>query len=203
MDGLFDFSELIAISAASKEIEIKLAAPKSVWFGVGFGGNTMIDSGLVLTVSMVNDMMRLSPRRLDDHAQGVKLSNALDSIDTTEVGDIRAVTLVKPWAMDGLFDFSDFLSGEQCELDIIWAVGTDKNFAGHGANARGSTTLRSCVCPTSDPTSAPTKMPNAEPTGSPITTTDDSTGINENGAHYLQLSFGTMLLAACCALFSF
>eukprot|EP01083_Nonionella_stella_P094417 264865_1 len=174
---------------ANKAMQIQLSAPNDVWFGIGFGGNTMNRTTLALTVSMVNGMMRLSPRRLHDHAKGVKLSDALDSIDTTEVGDIRAVTLVKPWAMDGLFDFSDFLSGEQCELPIIWAVGSDKNFAGHGPNYRGSVTLRSCACPTSDPTSdptsAPTKMPTTVPTGSPIATTDDSfEDVNEDGAYY-------------------
>eukprot|EP01083_Nonionella_stella_P189552 701218_1 len=152
--------------------------------------------------------MAVRPRRLRHHLQGDTVSTALDDTETTVFGSNRMVDIVQSWTMDGLFDFSDFLNGNQCELPIIWAVGSDKNFAGHGPNYRGSVTLRSCACPTSDPTSdptsAPTKMPTTVPTGSPIATTDDSfEDVNEDGAYYVQLSFGTMLLAACCALFSF
>eukprot|EP01084_Bolivina_argentea_P281780 482202_1 len=112
LNGTGSIQISMMISAVSREIEIKLIAPKNAWFGVGFGGNTMNRTRLALTVSSVDGIMRMKPRRLEDHVEGAILSDALDTIDTTmEIGNNRVITLVTSWTMDGWFDFSDFFVG--------------------------------------------------------------------------------------------
>eukprot|EP01084_Bolivina_argentea_P244790 410001_1 len=87
--------------------------------------------------------------------------------------------------MDGLFDFSDFLNGNQCELPIIWAVGSNSvELDNHGSN-RGSVTLWSCMC-----TEDPTKSPSTIPTAGEVMSTDSIDNIWSDGANYVQWSFG-------------
>eukprot|EP01083_Nonionella_stella_P016267 45480_1 len=97
--------------------------------------------------------------------------------------------------MDGLFDFSDFFDGNQCQLPIIWAVGSNSmELSNHGSN-RGSVTIRSCLC-TNDPSRTPSQMPTANPTDSPGTspTTAPVDDVTNNANHVGWIGTGTLLL---------
>eukprot|EP01083_Nonionella_stella_P188946 697624_1 len=198
----------VNINAVSRTMQIQLTAPKDIWFGIGFGSDAMSNT-VAITVSSLGGTMAVRTRRLRHHLQGDIVSDALDDVQTTVFRANRMVNILQSWTMDELFDFSDFLVGNQCELPIIWAVGSNSVLGDHGSN-RGSITLWSCMCsedPTESPSQMPTKMPTEMPTVTDLVSTDlmptDSIDILSSGANYVQLGFVTMVMVMCCTLFSF
>eukprot|EP01083_Nonionella_stella_P286027 973485_1 len=182
----------IQFDATNRDMQIQMTAPKHIWFGIGFGANKM-NKTITITISSVNGNMAVRARRLQYHLEGDVVPSVLDNIQTTTFASNRMVSILQSWAMNGLFDFSDFFDGNNCELSFIWAAGSDRVvLSDHGPNNRGSVTLWSCLCsedPTKNPSSMPiggsTDMPTARPTEAPIEDVDV-----ESDASYVEWWFG-------------
>eukprot|EP01083_Nonionella_stella_P036893 100640_1 len=208
IDEAIELNELsvslyVQIIAARREMKLVLTAPQNRWFGIGFGAVHM-NRTRAITVASDGSVIVVTPRGLGYHSAGDIMPNALDGVQAVVFGERRSITVETSWTMDGLFDFSDFFDGKECELSIIYAVGRSENdlqLTGHGAN-RGSVVVRSCMCSPS-PTANPIIAPSAAPSTIPTTVTGSPTlEALESGANSAQCSFLSFFVMICFVMFS-
>ena len=128
----------IIIDQTEDLVTLQLTGPANVWFGIGFGAQTMANRPWTIVVSGgINST--ISERKLEDHAAGTILapsirviSNKVDFSNTW-----RTVTLTR--SIEGRH--FTFHSNHTTDIPFINAVGSSESFAYHQAKEASSLLL--------------------------------------------------------------
>ena len=110
------------VSANATHLEITMAGPSSVWFGVGVNASVMAAKPWTI---VVDGEGTVSEHKLGDHTAGTALPPTVTVISSKTANGRRVVKAVRPITA-GQFDFDSLL--QKGELPLITAVGSGSKF---------------------------------------------------------------------------
>ena len=139
----------LTVDADAGSVDITMAGPAGVWFGVGFDTQYMANSPYTIVVDGAG---AVSEHVLGDHTPGVVLNTSVTVVRSEVAGGIRTVTMRRTLAGPTAHYYT--FSVSQLNLDFISAVGSSAAFSYHKEKSAASISLWPARAERGDPTAA-------------------------------------------------
>lgn len=118
--------DLKVIVSSNTDVKITLTGPSTVWFGVGFFAQSMVDAPYTIVVDGTG---AVSERRIANHAIGRVLLKTVSVISNTVVAGVRTVVLSRSAEIPGT-DYANF-SMAALNVPFISAIGSTPALSYH------------------------------------------------------------------------
>jgi hypothetical protein len=147
--------------------------PQSLWFGLGYGAQTM--SG---TYATIFDSTGIMERQLGNHVQGTLLSASITTLSNTIVNNMREANFSRSMTGASSSYYTFTISNDQVQFSMIWSYGSTATFDGtkHAQKASISSFTATCMsgCATTTTAAATTTSSGTTTAGSGTTQSGDS-----------------------------
>ena len=126
----------MTVSNATGKVQITLTGPSTVWFGVGFFAETMLDAPYAI---IVDGTGAVSERRLANHNSGRLLKTTVKVSSNTVANGMRTVVLSRP-ALSADPDYANFTLTD-LTIPFISAVGSTPTLSFHKTKTASTLSL--------------------------------------------------------------